>query len=86
MKVLVVFLVVAASAAAVSAAATSCAPTEEFFSRHNISADDRNVPGAGYRKQQVFSYSELVGKTAYYRIFYEKLKLFGSFFAFSTFF
>ncbi|XP_045761405.1 division abnormally delayed protein isoform X2 [Maniola jurtina] len=46
MKVLVVFLVFAASAAAVSGAATSCAPSEDFFSRHNISADDRNIPGS----------------------------------------
>ncbi|XP_023933979.1 division abnormally delayed protein [Bicyclus anynana] len=46
MKFLVLFLVFAATAAAVSAAATSCSPSEDFFSRHNVSADDRNVPGS----------------------------------------
>ncbi|XP_046970578.1 division abnormally delayed protein [Vanessa cardui] len=46
MKDIVVILSVAACVATVSAAAASCAPSEEFFARHNISADDHNEPGS----------------------------------------
>ncbi|CAH0722862.1 unnamed protein product, partial [Brenthis ino] len=49
MKYLVVVLFVAACATAASAAATSCALSEEFFARHNISAHDSdNEPGADF--------------------------------------
>lgn len=50
MKYLVVILFVAACAGSASAAVASCAPSEEFFARHNISADNQNEPGANITK------------------------------------
>lgn len=51
MKYLVVILFVAACAGSASAAVASCAPSEEFFAKHNISADDHNEPGANINKK-----------------------------------
>ena len=52
MKYLVVVLLVAACVTAATAAAASCALSEQFFARHNISAHDSdNEPGA-FTKQR----------------------------------
>lgn len=56
MKYLVVVLLIAACATAATAAATSCALSEEFFARHNISArDSDNEPGAFYKQTSILS-------------------------------
>ncbi|XP_063547368.1 division abnormally delayed protein [Cydia strobilella] len=46
MRCLVLVLVALAGARAVAAAAAPCAVSEEFFLRHNVSADDSDGPGA----------------------------------------
>lgn len=45
MKCFVVFLSMVALVRAAAGAATSCAHSEEFFNRHNISADESQEPG-----------------------------------------
>ncbi|XP_032523891.2 division abnormally delayed protein [Danaus plexippus] len=46
MKVLVVLSIFAACVSATAAAAASCAGAEQFFARHNASADDSDEPGS----------------------------------------
>lgn len=49
-----VFLSMVALLRAAAGAATSCVHSEEFFVRHNISADESEEPGADFNKQFVF--------------------------------
>lgn len=51
MKVLVVLSIFAACVSATAAAAASCAGAEQFFARHNASADDSDEPGVNNSKQ-----------------------------------
>lgn len=46
-------LVVAACAGVATAASASCMVAEEFFARHNVSADDSDEPGANILKANI---------------------------------
>lgn len=48
MKCFVLILAILAGARAVAAAAASCALSEDFFMRHNVSADDNDEPGSDF--------------------------------------
>lgn len=56
MKCLVLVLVVACVGAE---AATTCARSQEFFLRHNVSADESSEPGANDKRLQLFGTSIL---------------------------
>lgn len=43
---MVILLVVACARLSAAAAGISCALADEFFVRHNVTADDNDVPGA----------------------------------------
>lgn len=46
MKCLVVVVLLVAGSGAATGASTSCMLSEQFFARHNASADDSQEPGA----------------------------------------
>ncbi|CAB3245319.1 unnamed protein product [Arctia plantaginis] len=61
MRCLVVILsVVACARMVVAAAGVSCALAEEFFVRHNVSADDSSEPGKLQKNSEVGSKSRFV--------------------------
>ncbi|KAF9815060.1 hypothetical protein SFRURICE_010618 [Spodoptera frugiperda] len=49
MRCLVVLLLLAGCASLSAAAGVPCALSLDFFGRHNVTADDKDVPGAYHR-------------------------------------